>query len=630
MNKILKIAFLLSVITITTMALNGCKKDWLTPKPESIYSPENTLVDVAGFNAALAGCGLNMRTEWYGDGAPMITELLFSEIAVDGTDDKAGPAQNLNLSIKPDANLNSPDFNRIGFYWKSEYIGIREANTIISRLATAAGVADADKKILMGKAYFYRAYDYYRLTNQFGDVPCPTKEVTSAKTNFVTVQREVILKQMKTDLETAVLSVPWVSDKGDVNRGACYHLLAKIDLSLGLFDDAIAAATAVITQGTFKLMTSRFGVDAGLANKNVTWDLHRPDNKSAGANTESLFNVTDRFGTPSAFISSMLDGGTGGTLGSRIMRQGAPGVSVGTTCTTPAGGVGMTASAGVEFDMMNIFGRGIGRARNTPYHYQEIWDDPNDLRHDTTSGNWMTPQQMVYNNPALKGKDTAYGRRLRLYKSGLPNGNGTAGDLLCDDTLRRWFPWPHYKLYIPDQDNTPMQGGQSDWYVMRLAETYLVRAEAYVWKGDLASAVADVNAVRTRAKCAPYTAAQMSIATILDERARELYWEEGRKTELTRIAYIFAKTGQAYKGKTYTLANFSTSNFMVDRILEKNLFYRTGFVTPHGDQYTISPYHVLWPIPQDAILANPDGHINQNIGYTGAAANVAASDKIVD
>ena len=33
---------------------------------------------------------------------------------------------------------------------------------------------------------------------------------------------------------------------------------------------------------------------------------------------------------------------------------------------------------------------------------------------------------------------------------------------------------------------------------MRLAETYLIRAEAYVWKGDLASAAADVNAVRTK------------------------------------------------------------------------------------------------------------------------------------
>ena len=47
---------------------------------------------------------------------------------------------------------------------------------------------------------------------------------------------------------------------------------------------------------------------------------------------------------------------------------------------------------------------------------------------------------------------------------------------------------------------------------------------------------------------------------------------------------------------------FSTSNFMIDRIMEKNIFYRTNFVTLHNDMMKISQYHVLWPIPQSAIL----------------------------
>jgi hypothetical protein len=63
---------------------------------------------------------------------------------------------------------------------------------------------------------------------------------------------------------------------------------------------------------------------------------------------------------------------------------------------------------------------------------------------------------------------------------------------------------------------------------MRLAETYLIRAEAYVWKGDMANAAADVNKVDKGRLCS-YTAANMSIGTILDERARELYYEEGGK-----------------------------------------------------------------------------------------------------
>lgn len=608
MHKLYK-TFLFSLACISsTVILDGCKKSWLEPKPLSIYSPENTFIDVSGFKAALAGCASNLRNEYYGDGAPIITELLFSEVAVEGTDDKTGPAQNLDLQIRPDANLNSVDFNRIGWYWTQEWVGIREANTIISRLPAATAIPDSAKNVILGQAYFFRAFDYYRLVHQFGDIPCTLKEITSAKVDFLTVKREVILTRMKQDLEFATKWVPWIADKGDVNRGAVYHLLTKINLALGLFDDAIASASAVINFGSYKLMTGRFGVDAGVASKNVTWDLHRPENKSVAANTEVLFLVTDRLGNAGAFSGGM-----------QIMRQAVPFLSQG-LIVTPAGRAGISATQGIEIDNMALYGRGIGRCRATPYSYGEIWDDTKDLRHDTLSGNWMNMENVRYSNPALKGVDTAYGLRVRLY--------GPTGNLLCSDTLRNWFPWPHYKLYVPDTENNPMRGGHSDWYVFRLAETYLLRAEAYAWKGDMASAAADVNAVRTRARCSPYTAGQLSIGTILDERARELYYEEPRKTELTRVAYIFAKTGQPYNGKTYTVTNFSTSNFMVDRVLEKNIFYKKNFVTLHGDQFRISQYHVLWPVPQDAILANPDGHINQNLGYTGSASNVPPLDKI--
>ena len=602
-------AYLLMVV------VSSCNKDWLTPKPLSIYSPENTFVDATGFKAALGASAKNIRDEFFGDGAPIITESIFSDISVEGTDDKTGPAQNMDLQIRPDANLNSADFNRIGWYWDQEWIGIRMANTIITRLPLAKALTDAERNSFMGQAYFFRAYNYYRLTNQFGDVPCPITEITTAKVDFATVKREVILKRMKADLEYAVQYVPWTGDKGTVNRGACYHLLTKINLALGLFDDAIASSTTLINNGSYKLMTSRFGVDASNASKNVTWDLHRPDNKAAAANTEVLMLVTDRLGSAGAF-------GVGTGLGTRIMRQAVPGISIGTNIVTPNGKAGAAATGGNEIDIMNWYGRGIGRCRSTPYEYKDIWDDTKDLRHDSTSGNYMFMENVRYFAPALKTTDpTYYGARMQLYDS--------KGKILCADTLRSWYPWPHYKLYIPDTEANPMQGGHTDWYVFRLAETYLLRAEAYVWKGDMASAAADINVVRTRAKCSPYTAAQVTgIGTILDERARELYWEEPRKTELTRIAYIFASTGKSYNGKAYTLSSFSTSNFMIDRILEKNIFYKTNFVTLHNDMMKISQYHVLWPIPQSAILGNTGGRINQNVGYSGAELNIPALDKI--
>jgi hypothetical protein len=591
------------LILVLSIGMNSCKKDWLEPQPLSFFSPENTLIDEKGFRSALAACANNVRPEYYEDGAPIITESIFSEVAVEGTTDKFGPAVNMNQLITPDANLNSADFNRIGWYWERFWLGIRLANTILSRLDAADFNVDA-KQVIKGKAFFYRAYNYYRLTNQFGDIPTSFKELSEPKLDFQTVEREVILRRIKAELDTAVTLVPWVVDKGDVNKGAILHLLTKVNLSLGLFDEAIASSTEVINNGTFKLMTNRFGSDAGVSTKNVIWDLHRPANKFIGANTEVLFLVTDRYGDQNAVVN-----------GTTSMRQAVPFFTA-PSLLTPDGKPGMVPNFGVEIDMAAAYGRGIGRLRGTPYSTVKIWDDVNDLRHDTTSGNWMMMENVRYNNPALKGVSPYYGARLQLYNA---SGNLTVSS---GDTIRTWFAWPHYKLFIPDQIRTPYQGGNSDWYLFRLAETYLLRAEAYWWKDDLAKATDDVNAVRTRAKAAPYTVGQVDIGVILDERARELYYEEHRKTELTRISYIFAKTGKSYNGKTYSVNNFSTANFWYDRLMEKNDFYKNNIKNVRGDAYTISPYHVLWPIPRPAILANSNGQINQNKGYSGSETNV--------
>ena len=69
--------------------LNSCS-DWLDPKPLSFYSPENTYVDAAGLYAALTACERNMRHEFFGDGAPILTEMYLTDIAVHGKTDESG------------------------------------------------------------------------------------------------------------------------------------------------------------------------------------------------------------------------------------------------------------------------------------------------------------------------------------------------------------------------------------------------------------------------------------------------------------------------------------------------------------------------------------------------------------
>lgn len=600
----------------------SCNKSYLKPKPLSIYTPETTYTTPEALQDALVACERNLRYDFFGDGAPMITQCIFSDVAVEGTTDKSGPAQNMNLQITPDARLNDVDHNRIGWFWEQSYYRLKYANTVLAYINvpkwdTTNASQLAKRNALIGSAYFFRAYSYYVLTNCFGNVPYAGKLYSTPKLDFQTVDRKVLLQEMKKELEYAIQWVPDGVPKGQVSKGACQHLLAKIDLCLGDFDGAIAAASSVINGGAYHLMENRFGSETDMdpayadTGYNVIWDLHRPTNKVLPANTEGLLYVIDVDGYKN-------NGDFNG--GSSVMRQTIPNWYK--NILTPLGHTGTTDKRSIEYDIHTQQGRGIGRCRATWYATHLIWNgDDGDLRH--SKQNWMTMEDLVYNNPALKGTDTYYGKHLQLFSD--------QGAVLCKDTIRDWFDWPRYKVFVPDFENSNNNGGHTPWYVYRLAETYLVRAEAYFWKGDLVNAAADINKVRERAHAQPINAGDVTIATILDERARELYYEEYRKVELTRIAYIYAQTGQPdYKGRTYSMSDFSRKNFWYDWIMDHTEFYNKGVHTIHGDEYTLSPYHVLWPIPQSAIDANVNGHINQNQGYNGASDNVPPLETLPD
>jgi hypothetical protein len=346
--------------------------------------------------------------------------------------------------------------------------------------------------------------------------------------------------------------------------------------------------------------------------RNVIWDLHRPENKAIGANKEVLWVMTQ----DDALDNSRLAGIT--------MRTAVPWWSQTNdrAILTPDGNPGMSTSYADTHDNLDLrktYGRGVAFFGGTWYSTHTIWDDPDDLRHSRSTGNWVAMEDLVYNDIRLKNNNNPYyGQNIRLYDDD--------GNILCRDTIANWFDWPHYKLWIEDPRSERVNnynGGAANWYVFRLAETHLLRAEAYFWKGDLKAAADDVNTVRERAHCTKfYSAADMNLGVIMDERARELTYEELRHVELVRASYIFANTGKADEfGKTYSLDRLSQDSYWYERVNRYNDFYNKGVKTLYGNEYKISPYHILWPVPQSAIDANRTGRINQNYGYSGYENN---------
>lgn len=596
-----------------SILFTGCS-DWLDPKPLSFFTPENTY---NSYNGLKTGTDMLNRDVRYFDYYPtsfsadpcILSEYFFSEMAVNGRTDAGNTPVDLTALITPSANLKGNN-SQINNYWTYLYKGIKDANTLLTRSETAEFENEDQRKEIEALAHFHRAFRYYRLVHQYGDVPFIVEEVTGPRYDFYSTKREAILRWLKNDLET---TAPYLSNDvniGQVTQAAAYHLLAKIDLALGEFDAAIEACNKVIGDGVHHLMTERFGVDKNDPTKNVVWDLHQSENKHLPENKEVLYLVLDNYDETDARSATELE----------IKRQILPMYSATTSnIKTPNGKKAFVDNDEKKNPYLLEYGRGICTLRQTWYATHMIWTlDNTDLRH--APGNWMRMEDLTYNNPALATEDPEwYGKPLQKYDS--------KGNLLLNDTIRSWCEWPHYKTNVADQKANNWRGGWADWYIFRLAETYLLRAEAYIWKGETGAAAADINEVRRRAQAREISASEATISMILDERARELFYEEPRKCELTRIAYIYAQTGKADdKGRTYSMDKFSQDNFFYNRIMDVTDFYNKGVKNAYGLTYTIQPYHVLWPIAETATSVNVQGHINQNYGYDGYEDNVAPLD----
>ena len=601
-------------VTTGLLLLNGCSDSWLEPKPLSFYTPENVYVNAEGFDAALAACERYMRDEFNGDGKPSITEMILADISVEGTTDKAGPQMDIDISLLPDANLNSVDFTRVGWYWQYGYKAISIANVIISRIDDITFTNQADRDRILGQALFHRAYWFYKLVHQFGDVPFCEEEIAEAKTDFYSHDRWSILERLKKDLEFAYNSVPDNVIRGRVSKSACGVLLMKVNICLGFNDAAIQIGQSIVA--AHPLITQRLNYQHPQPNTDLMWDLHCVDAKTDPRNTEGLMYIVS---APNVT----------GSLRSQLGRDLIPRIY---GVVTPDGmtGIAFTSNVEPQFVIQYLWGRGIGRARSTNYYQYTIWTEKerNDMRGVYNRDNWKSPSDMVYNEPALLTSGNPwYGQPLVLNPG-----------LAVEDTIRSWYQWPVYKTVVPDptQSFDGQWGGETSMYIYRSAEVYLLMAEAYYWKDQPADVAAMLNVVRTRAGADALTVADVNIGAILDERARELYAEENRKSEITRIAFTFARTGKPceyFGGRVYRLDNISGPggvasfvkqegiNFYWDWVNLKNNFYNKG-VSHRWAEYKLSVHHILWPVPAAAINANTRGVINQNIGYPGAENNV--------
>ncbi|NJN26721.1 MAG: RagB/SusD family nutrient uptake outer membrane protein [Cyclobacteriaceae bacterium] len=643
-----------TIIVLFLLFSFSCNDEFLTEEPLSFLSPGKTFVDAAGLQTALETSIKGVFDQWNGDTRELMFNHNMSDASVVSATDKPDAFVDLRTYATPVNDRNNDAGRTLSFY-ADNYRYIKAANTVIDYIDNPVwpeGANDPERNHLLGTAYFMRAFYYMQLTMQFGNVAFPLNVVTEARRDYKAFHMQGIWDQMISDLEYAVQHVKPKNQLplGQPPKDAVRILLAKYYMMNLRFSDAEKLMDDVISDGQSRLFTDAdipSGVDSvEVANTLSPFTGERYPGRSGYASADAVNYLhmdrgAQKTSNPEAIWLVVNEPFVLGTQGraARIRSWGPNFVSTNKGVQAPPNGslIGTNVQQGTGEKggkMMQKWGRGQGFARPTNYSQFDIWNyggmvDEQDYRHKDL--NWFEMEDVLYDNPALlKNEATApfYLQPLRLYHN---------GKLLCEDTIRCWFGYPRYKFYALNQeDNVQRQdGGKMDMYIMRMAEVYLLRAEARVWQDNYAGAAADLNTIRERANAITMYSAgdiqNMGIGAVLDERCRELYGEEYRHDELVRLSVVFAKSEKiAYNGKTYNITgndiekSLSSGSFYYDRMMEKNSFFRdeVPWATYTTTRYTIDPMHIFWPVYQNYIVGNVENVLNQTTGYNGAENNV--------
>jgi hypothetical protein len=155
--------------------------------------------------------------------------------------------------------------------WAYDYEGVTRANLAISYLTDAAvttkiGIDPALKNRLLGEVYFLRAFYYFDLVNNFGDVPLVLKPLSNFAEAYSVAKRETkanVYAQISADLALAKPLLPNSKSSDPVehwraSKGAVLALQAKVALYNQKWTDVITIVTELEGTGFYSLNPNYF------------------------------------------------------------------------------------------------------------------------------------------------------------------------------------------------------------------------------------------------------------------------------------------------------------------------------------------------------------------------------------
>jgi hypothetical protein len=361
--------------------------------------------------------------------------------------------------------------------WNGCYQMINRANLVIS---AASDVTDdvALRDITVGEAEFLRAWAYFELASQWGDVPLYT-EITSSATGYQPKSPAAdIYSLIISDLTDAASKLPEVqSQQGRATKGAANALLGRVQMQKG---DYAAAKTALLQDyGKYTLVpfSNRFDGDVKLGSQDITVGHE--------FNSESVFEV--------AFVDKGDNNfnwgytGEGATADASIMRSQEYGIVWGNVVPSNK--------------ILNEF-------------------EPNDPRYGYTF--YESGDKILTKGGTEPG--------VALTETGMNVAQSTRNNV----TKKRIFK----KYSILDWTDDGFHPDGINQRLIRYSDVLLMLAECEAEVGTPADAAKYINEVRTRpgVNMPPVTLSskEQAIAAVMHERAVELAGEEVNNIDILR------------------------------------------------------------------------------------------------
>lgn len=603
-----KILYITLGVAAVLAAMTACSKDsdFLTEKPKTIYTTETAFVKTTQVDAALVKCysdfyrlhswGTNVWEElpaFIGGGGGSAATLL----AGYGADvhDEDGSMAHAGSSFSNLAMID-PLYSRFLSLWNQLYELAAGANLVLEGVELVEWKNEADKAAAIAQAKFFIGWSYLRLGECFGGVPVVKEFNLELKYDYVRETREDTYGFAIENLVAAEAGLPEnQTADGRLTKSAANHYLAEAYLAQGIetgnnsyFAQSVQAADKVIAR--HPLMTKRFGIRSvndgsktnGVLNYkedgNVFFDLFQMGNynQSAG-NTEAILVLQ----TPT-YEEQSANGGRIFNLG-QSLGQSYKDLSWNDAFLEP-GASGGPWMGNIDNNLHPSGGvcAYLGGPSWTLYCSNKYLDDY--VWRDDFADDMRNAEVNLCHPVVLDTKHSRYGQ------------------IVTRDMLKEPERLMRVSAKVKMQDEwgwDPHQGQPyaveygRDWYAARSAETYLFKAESQFRAGDAAAAANTINVIRTRAQAGKMlTASDIDIYTILDERTRELSWEEHRWPQLLRMA----KQG--------------TENEVMHHQMENHAMYIAQVpVYRGGIKWS------LFPIPQFIIQSNKDVELEQNPGW---------------